>query len=387
MPFAKITDLMLNIELIQAKRRERGLSGAELAELCGVSREAVSNWLKGESEPRPSKAVALAKALELELREVLGLASPLSAPVVAYRTRLNREVSEVASSSAQELAENMRRLLPQLPKQAKISVSKDPEAKATEGHVRTVALTMRSRLGLSELDAVEERHLLELFRHFGAILVPVLWGLDKENHENALSVYLPDTESSFVVFNIGCKSEDYLYWLSHEFGHCLSLHSLQGKEGEDYAELFAQQFLFTSAAAAICSEEIGTRKGEAAFRIIDSWSERYGISSVTVLRAVDKYRASKDHSQKLERPLFWSRYEAKNKNSRSVVSRELGTDSPDPQAVIEFAKSHFGSPIYEALGKLQQIEGGRVPTVIQSTLMLPFANAVGLSVALWRAQD
>lgn len=379
---------MLNIQLVQEKRKELGLSGAELAALCGVSREAVSNWLSGDSEPRPSKAVMLASALGLTLREVLGISQELHEPVVAYRTRLNREVSGEAAEAAKELAENVRRLSPFLPKRVKISAPRDIEPKATEAHVRAVALEMRCRLGLTEHDVVEEEHLLDLFRHFGAILVPVFWGLNKENHENALSVYLPDEESSFVVFNIGCHSEDYLYWLSHEFGHCLSLHALHGKAGEDYAEFFAQHFLFTSALAADCSQDIGSRTGALAFKVIDSWAKRHGISAVTVLRAVDKYRAAKPQLclDKLEGPAFWKRYNVAKRSSKPVSRQLCGVDSPTTLALVALAKSKFQSPIYEALGKLQRAEGGRVPTVIQSTLMLPFDEAMAVSVELWNSQ-
>lgn len=378
---------MLNIKLVQEKRKECGLSGAELAVLCGVSREAVSNWLNGDSEPRPSKAVKLASALGLTLREVLGAPQESHEPVVAYRTRLNREVSGDAAEAAQELAESVRRLRPFLPKRVSICAPRDDEPKANEAHVRSIALEMRDRVGLSEHDVVEERHLLELFRHFGAILVPVLWGFDRENHENALSVYLPDVGTSFVLFNIGCKSEDYLYWLSHEFGHCLSLHALQGKPGEDYAEFFAQQFLFTSALAVDCSQEIGSRTGAAAFKVTEAWAERHGISSVTVLRAVDRYRAAKSLPlEKLESPAFWKRYEVAKKSSVPVIRRLCGVDAPKTSALIALAKSKFRSPVYEALGKLQRAEGGRSPTVIQSTLMLPFEEAMAVSVELWNSQ-
>jgi transcriptional regulator with XRE-family HTH domain len=376
---------MLNIQLLQEKRQALGLSGAQLATLCGVTREAVSNWLNGDSEPRPSKAVKLANALGLTLREVLGVPQELQEPVVAYRTRSNRAVSGDAAEAAKELAESVRRLRPFIQKQESIRAPRDNEPKASESHVRAIASEMRSRVGLSDHDVVEEKHLLELFRHFGAILVPVFWGLDRERHENALSVYLPDEETSFVVFNIGCHTEDYLYWMSHELGHCLSLHSLQGKAGEDYAEFFAQHFLFTPALAAACSKAVGSQTASAAFKVVDTWAERHGISAVTVLRAVDKYRlANSIQSEKLESPAFWQRYQIAKRSSEPVVRRLCGVDTPSASEVVALAESKFRSPVYAALGKLQRAEGGRCPPAIQSTLMLEFEAAMALSVELWR---
>ena len=64
-------------------------------------------------------------------------------------------------------------------------------------------------------------HLLQLLKDFGAVLVPVYWGGDKVGHENAMSVYLPDSKASWVLFNVGCRLDDLSYWLAHEFGHCL----------------------------------------------------------------------------------------------------------------------------------------------------------------------
>lgn len=381
-----IADLMLNIQVIQTKRKELGLSGAELAAICGVSREAVSNWLKGESEPRPSKTVQLAKALGLDLKDVLELPPLPSEPVVAYRTRRNREVSGPAADAAQELALNFRHLQSYLPARAKLGIAKDLEPKATDGHVRMVAADMRSRLGLSEMDIVDETHLLSLFRHFGTILVPVFWGLDKQNHENALSVYLPESETSIVIFNIGCKVDDYLYWLAHEFGHCLSLHALQGKDGETYAEQFAQQFLFPVEAAAVCSTEIGKLTGLAAFKVVEAWAKKYGISPVTVLRGVDRHRATREQgASKLEDQNFWTRYGARQKSVGSMVDSLLGTESPTAELIIKIAGERYGSPAYDALATLQKRDGGRLPTVIQSTLMVSFADAMALSFALWRS--
>lgn len=374
---------MLNIPLLQARLAELGYSGAKLAELCGVSREAVSNWLNGDSEPRPAKALALARALELDLRDVLGLAPASSAPLVAYRTRLNRAVSNAAASSALELAEHLRRLQPHLPQRAPLEFARDPAPKTTEAHVSAVAATLRARLGLSDLDILTEAHLLELFRHAEAILVPVLWGLAREKHENALSVHLPETSTSFVVFNLGCKTDDYLYWLAHELGHCLSLHSLQGAAGETYAEQLAQQLLFTPSAAEACATAIGTLRGPRAFDVIESWAKRYRISPVTVLKAVDKHRASQRQATPLESATFWRRYALSRPTVRSVVEEELGSATPPAATLIAFAKQRFHSPVYDALAHLQQAEGGRIPTLIQSTLMLPLADALALSVALW----
>ena len=59
-------------EIIQKKRLERGLSQEKLAELVGVSRQAVSTWELGDAIPDTDKLVPLARALGVSVDELLG---------------------------------------------------------------------------------------------------------------------------------------------------------------------------------------------------------------------------------------------------------------------------------------------------------------------------
>ena len=61
---------MLNVTLIKSTMAELGLTGAKLGALCDVSKEAVSNWLSGESIPRPSKLQGLASALKVSIEDL-----------------------------------------------------------------------------------------------------------------------------------------------------------------------------------------------------------------------------------------------------------------------------------------------------------------------------
>ena len=62
--------------IIQA-RKDKGLSQEALAELVGVSRQAVSKWETGESKPDVDKLMALCSTLELSMDELcLGIQSP-----------------------------------------------------------------------------------------------------------------------------------------------------------------------------------------------------------------------------------------------------------------------------------------------------------------------
>ena len=56
---------------LQKARKESGLSQEELAEQLGVSRQAVSKWENGVSDPSTSNLIALAKLYGLSAEELL----------------------------------------------------------------------------------------------------------------------------------------------------------------------------------------------------------------------------------------------------------------------------------------------------------------------------
>jgi transcriptional regulator with XRE-family HTH domain len=81
---------MLNVHLIKKTMRALGLTGKDVGDACGVTKEAASNWFKGESMPRPRKLIDLAALLKLPVEQLLAPAEARPEPVVAYRMRNNR---------------------------------------------------------------------------------------------------------------------------------------------------------------------------------------------------------------------------------------------------------------------------------------------------------
>ena len=58
-------------EKLQTLRRSRGLSQEQLAEILEVSRQAVSKWENGTSDPSTSNLCALAKLYGIPVEELL----------------------------------------------------------------------------------------------------------------------------------------------------------------------------------------------------------------------------------------------------------------------------------------------------------------------------
>ena len=77
-------------ERIYSLRKARGLSQEELADAVGVSRQAVSKWELGESQPEVDKAVLLAQALGVTTDQLL-LGEPENKPEKAIPAQPQRD--------------------------------------------------------------------------------------------------------------------------------------------------------------------------------------------------------------------------------------------------------------------------------------------------------
>ena len=66
----------MNVEIAQrlaAMRREKGYSQEELANRLGLSRQAVSKWESGATQPELSKLIELSKLYSVSVDELLSL--------------------------------------------------------------------------------------------------------------------------------------------------------------------------------------------------------------------------------------------------------------------------------------------------------------------------
>lgn len=375
---------MLNLAAIDSAMRKLGLNGKALADACGVSKEATSNWLNGESIPRPSKLARLAEVLGIPVESLLSMAQ-LPSPVFAYRTKLNKPVTGLLREAAEEQARHLEQLLPFVEATSEFEPPLMRNPSLEEERIRHAANAVRSSLNLSHTDVLSNAHLESLFRTFGAILVPVLWGLNKEKHENALTVYLPESKTSWVVFNLGCKQDDYKYWLAHEYGHCLTLHGLSEEDGEIFAEKFAQHLVFPDEVANECLEKI--RLNGDGRNTVKAYAESYEISVITVLRAVDRL-SEQLFGQKtgLDTKSFYAAWNATRKTISSMANVIFGSDAPLPQEYVEKSEALYKTPVFRALENFQTAEGGRNPAFVANTLNIGLGDAVSLSLYLWERQ-
>lgn len=371
---------MLAVPKIRAAMKGLGLTQAALATRCEVSPEAVSNWLKAESIPRPGALLKLSEALRLPLSTLLDEDLVSAEPVVAFRTRQNRAPPAKAVAAAVALGEHLQELLPYVDTEYLIFKPAElTEPNRDESYVRAAALRLRHGLGIGDTDPISIDHLLLLHRQAGSLLVPVMWGGDKQGHENALSVYLPRTRTSWVLFNLNCKVDDFKYWLAHELGHCYSLHTLRDKVGEDFSEAFAKALLCPDAMEERCWERISgsANRSSAAY----AFAKELEVSVVTVVRGADRYaKRAKKNETGLETKGFYAGWTINRGAVPSIARVWFGTDTPKPGDYVRFAES-VGAPVFSALARWQA-ENGKSATFIASALNIGLADAVALADVL-----
>lgn len=371
---------MLNTTLIREKMQALGLSQTGLAEQCEVSKEAVSNWMAGESIPRPKKARRLAEVLELAVDALFSSAEGVAEPVVAYRTRMNRAVTGPAMEAAEDIGRHLRELVPFIQREPLFVPPVLEHPSLDEAYIREATRQVRERVGVAPTAPLSREQILDLHRHFGSILVPVLWDKSKVGHENALSVLLPDSRTSWVLFSLNAKDDDFNYWLAHELGHCYSLHALRDDAGEAFAEAFAQELLFPTEAAEMALDESVARGG---FREHATWcAGKYDISVVTILKQMVKVAESRGMSKDDIIPDgFWQDWSVGRASMPTVAETMLDNASLTVEEYVVGAEDVFGTPVFKALAQWQSQEG-KSPAFMRSALNLDVVTAMELAAFL-----
>jgi transcriptional regulator with XRE-family HTH domain len=365
----------LNIELLNSRAQELGLSQANLAESLQVSRESVSRWFKNEKFPRPDKLLRLARILNLSFVDMVISISTVNDPMVAFRKKGGRKITPDYIDQARDMGRILARLVPHLPFD---DLSQPPILKSPSldyEYVQKAARRVRANIGVNEGEKIDFSCLIKFFNDLHAVIIPVLWG-NKENHENALHIYLPESMATWIYLNLDCRLHDFKYWMAHELGHVYTP-QLKEDEGEDFAEAFAGALLYPGESA---EREYGQlRRFPNAGRQINhikSIAERLVVSPLTVYYEVNKYA---DHHRLPRIDLESNREIHKatsnfNKNYNSVSKYLFGTNQPNPSQYIASTKEQFGSPFFELL-KEYVVANRKSASFIQSILNIPLLDA------------
>lgn len=361
----------LNTNNINKAMNSSGMNAAKLANTLGVSREAVSKWLNNKSFPRPDKLLKLSLSLSLRYEDLI-IQKNKNDPRVAFRKKGNVKITKLHIKNAKEIGYLLKPLVKYLPfnKFESPSILKKPVNEYS--YLSEYASQIRIEAGLDNSSVLDYKHLIKFFNDRQTVLIPVLWG-KKDTHENAIHIYLPDSETTWVYLNLDVEVHDLKFWMAHELGHVLTP-DLLGNEAEDFADNFASSVLFphnlskNAYKKVIASSNIGAQ-----INLIKKIAEHHTISPITVFKQINNYAEYKQ-LKPLNIPSIYGAARNLSKNYYSVSEALFNNKKPSPKEYIKLASDSFNSPFFSVLKKYIADEKAG-PGYIQSVLKTTFLDA------------
>lgn len=267
---------------------ELGFNQARLAKELGVSRTIVSSWFKGRKFPRPDKLLKLGVTLGLSFQDIVQKSVTASEPMVAFRKKGRRKTTDAHVTNAMQTGQLLEHLVPYLPFDRLFQPPVLKEPKLEYNYIQKAAAKIRSEIGVENSTPTEFEQLIKKLNEFEVILIPVFHG-QKEHHENALHIYLPNSKTTWIYLNLDSNIHDFKFWMAHELGHVLSP-SLTGESAEDFADTFAQALLFPQEQAKEAYKVLKRfRSTRSRIKHILNLADSFIISPITIYLAVNDY--------------------------------------------------------------------------------------------------
>lgn len=377
---------VLNIENATEAMQKKGLTQTAVAEGLAVSKEAVSQWLNAKSFPRPNKLLQLGKLLGLTFDQLV-IKQELNTPKVAFRKKGSAKTKNHHVEKAQEMGRFLRHLVPYLPFDTfeMPPVLKSPSC--DYDYLRKVTAKVREDINVGATDKVDFKHLIRRFVDLQAVVIPVLWGT-KQRHENAIHIYLPDSQSTWVYLNLDTNIHDFKFWMAHELGHCMSP-ELEGDEAEDFADAFAGSLLYPDELAERAYHSIkGQPSSPSQITHVIDLADEFTISPYTVLGQVNKYAEYAGlpiiELSKRSFPGAVTNFNKKYLNMSEALLNRTGVDEqgkPKAKAYVDLVNEGFETPIFELL-KAYIKEHNKGPGFVQTVLDMPLLDARSIHTEL-----
>ena len=367
----------LNLRLVSTKMLEKGFCQQDLADKVGVSKAAVSKWLKPDSFPRPSYLLKLGKLLGIKHNELIlfdEAINKIKAPPVAFRKSGNYKIETKHFEQFQYVARLLKKICPYLPfdKYSDPPVLSNPENNYR--YIQNVTKVIHKEIAKPNGE-IEYTSLISLFNNLKAILIPVLW--DKKTKKQGTHIYLPESKTTWVFLNIDSNIFDFKFWMAHEFGH-VKAPQLKDDEGEDFADRFAGALLFPEEKAAEIYQELSkiTDIWARVRKIVDT-SKALMISPLTIYYEL-KYYCDENSLPSLDLEKNKAIFKATTKMNfkfENLSKNIFDADNPSVKQYLEFAENDFGSVFFQSLKKFLNKEGDVSPKFISNVLEIPLADA------------
>ena len=371
----KRSDKELNIKNITKKLDIMGFTQSKLASELGVSRQIISSWLKKEKFPRPEKLLRLARVLELSFDEIVVKMAIDEEPLIAFRKKGRHKISKDYIESAKYMGSLLEKLVPYLP----FDRFSRPPSLINPTHeyeyIHQVTSELRKEVGATGTLEIPFQSLISFFNRYHAVIIPVFWG-NRDQHENALHIYLPKTMTTWIYLNLDSKIHDFKFWMAHELGHVKSP-DLKGDDAEDFADAFAGALLIDEATAENEYRQMRSL-GTIPMQInrLKEIAEKLVVSPLTVYYEINKYARHRDEPE-IDLETDKAIYKATtvfNRQFHTVSEVLFKNKKPTAAEYISCSKEVFQSPFFEAL--LSFLKANRKSAgFVQSLLNLPLADA------------
>lgn len=381
----------LNISNINKKLETMGLTQSKLASELGVSRQIISSWMKKEKFPRPEKLLRLGRVLELSFDEVVvKMATTEEEPRIAFRKKGRHKISQNYIESAKYMGSLLEDLVPRLPFDP---LSRPPSLINPHNgydYLHQVTREIRKEINVTGTTEIPFESLISFFNKYHAVIIPVFWG-NRDQHENALHIYLPRTMTTWIYLNLDSRVHDFKFWMAHELGHVKSP-ELKGDDAEDFADAFAGALLISQETAENEYRQIrslGTIPKQ--INRLKEIAEKLVVSPLTVYYEINKYAQHKGEPEiDLEKDrAIYKATTVFNKRFHTVSEALFKNKKPTAVEYISCAKERFQSPFFEALRSFLKANR-KSAGYLQNLLNLPLADAHYLYeelVSYWTYQN
>jgi transcriptional regulator with XRE-family HTH domain len=375
----------LCIDHVQKRLAERGLNQSSVAKQLGLSRAAVSKWFTGTAFPRPSELLKLGKLLELGFKDLVQTRETAPAPLVAFRKRAGTKTTDGHTDQAREMGRLLEGLVPHLGFDQFETPPRLKKPVLDYGYIQELVRKVRLELSLDPVKPIDFKDLIGRFNQLQAVLVPVMWGR-KSGHANALHIYLPGSQTTWVLVNLDSELFDFKFWMAHELGHVLSVGLLE--EGnidaaEDFADAFAGALLFPETAAKRWLTSYQRAKSAPAkVQVLFDAAQEYLISPFSIYKELKKHAAAAGVAfAEIDQGLLHARISSFNGQFETISENLFDGKIPAADHYMRIAAEVFETPVFKALGAYAK-ETDLSESVISRMLDIPLVDARELKKAL-----
>jgi transcriptional regulator with XRE-family HTH domain len=348
-------DKKLNTSRLQEAADLKGLNQSAIASALEVTRASVSKWFTGKSFPRPAELLKLGRLLGLSHKDLVERMTLREEPLVAFRKRGSCKTTDEHFERAKDMGRFLKPLVKYVDVDEFIGPPSLKNPSCDYRYVQDLAARIRRDLNIAEKAAFEFTDLLKLFHDRQAVIIPTLWG-QKTRHENAIHIYLPESQTTWIYLNLDVEIHDFKFWMAHELGHVLTIDLLRENkidEAEDFADAFAGALLFPEPLAkSAYADYKKSRTEQGRLRVLGKWAEENMISPLTVYKEIEKFVIS---SSALFAPItdtvLFGFIAAFNKRYQTLGEYFFNGKTPTADHFMRIVQEAFGTKVYSALSQ------------------------------------